>query len=717
MALAAVTALIVAIPIVLLWHSITPEAQSLVSDIVKTHPLHFVVPAILLLFLYGYLIEWFYHFFVTPLDQLKAEIDLISTVNPSRRIKIRGNQDIAHLAERINLRADQYQELENRVHQKIETALQETEIEKNILASIVRELPEGMLICNAEGRIILYNREARRILPHIKKPDPAGATAEENGNAGVNGMVGIGRDIGEVIDRHLISHVTRDIRQRLEDTDADPATSFVMVDKQQRLYRVEAVPILNPRCDYKGFILVFYNITEDLENDTKIIRHLNAFMAAIRGKLAAIRSSAELLTSHQITNEERLGLLTRIIRDESSALSEIVNQGAFDFSLKIKDNWPLTPVSVPKLVENITGKMESVAQVDIRVDIEDQNVVARVDLYAITISVCFLLLMLIRETATSTFECRTRQHQGALAIIFSWRGPYVSTDIVEKWLERPPEVGREKIPLTLGAILESHEVEFWPCPSLEDPEVSCLYLNFPLIEKNESRTRQLVTVPTEERPIFYDFDLFDTTKRNPDLDRRLLKDLQFTVFDTETTGLDPKNGDEIVSIAAVRIVNQRLLREDVYDQLVRPSIPPTRKSIQVHGITPQRLRGQPTIKEVLPEFKRFAGDTVLVAHNAAFDMCFIEMQEKRTGIRLENPVLDTMLLSEVVHPVHPSHSLEQIGERLGVRIEKRHTALGDALTAGEIFLKLIELLAVQGIYTFGDAVAAARKTYLARVKY
>jgi DNA polymerase-3 subunit epsilon len=106
-----------------------------------------------------------------------------------------------------------------------------------------------------------------------------------------------------------------------------------------------------------------------------------------------------------------------------------------------------------------------------------------------------------------------------------------------------------------------------------------------------------------------------------------------------------------------------------------------------------------------------------VAHNAAFDMRFLQLQEQATGVKFEQPVLDTLLLSAVVHPQQESHRLEAIAERFDVTVVGRHTALGDAMVTAEVFQKLIPLLAEQGIHTLGQAREAALKTYYARVKY
>lgn len=129
------------------------------------------------------------------------------------------------------------------------------------------------------------------------------------------------------------------------------------------------------------------------------------------------------------------------------------------------------------------------------------------------------------------------------------------------------------------------------------------------------------------------------------------------------------------------------------------------------------VRGQPNIDVVLPAFHAFCEETVLIAHNAAFDMRFLQLKEERTGVRFTQPVLDTLLLSAVVHPNQESHKLDVILERLGIQIGTRHNALEDALATGEVFLKLLPLLEEQGIVTVRQALEAAEKTYFARVKY
>ena len=204
------------------------------------------------------------------------------------------------------------------------------------------------------------------------------------------------------------------------------------------------------------------------------------------------------------------------------------------------------------------------------------------------------------------------------------------------------------------------------------------------------------------RPEFYDFDLF---KLQPEyeISEIPLKELRCVVFDTETTGLEPSKGDEIISIGAVRIVNGRSVSGETFYQLVNPGKKIPKASIKFHGITDKDVKDKPDASAVLPRFNRFCGRAALVAHNAAFDMKFLELKEKTSGVSFTNAVLDVLLLSAFLHDHTEDHSLNATAERLGIDISGRHTALGDAMMTAAIFLAMLEPLAARGVITLGDA--------------
>ena len=211
------------------------------------------------------------------------------------------------------------------------------------------------------------------------------------------------------------------------------------------------------------------------------------------------------------------------------------------------------------------------------------------------------------------------------------------------------------------------------------------------------------------RPEYTDFDIYDHPKHLEELGGRDLKSLSFVVFDTETTGLGPSQGDEIISIAGVRVSGGEIKTGDAYTRLVNPGRDIPKASIRFHGITEDMVKDEAPIGDVLPSFKDFVGDAVLVAHNAAFDMKFLKLKEQATGVIFDHLVLDSLLLSVFLEPESQNHGLDAIAERMGVAVQGRHTALGDSLTTAAVFLRMLDMLETRGICTLGQAIEASSR--------
>ncbi len=189
-----------------------------------------------------------------------------------------------------------------------------------------------------------------------------------------------------------------------------------------------------------------------------------------------------------------------------------------------------------------------------------------------------------------------------------------------------------------------------------------------------------------------------------------LRDLEYVAFDTETTGLKPSAGDEIVSIAGIRICAGRIQENDVFDTLVNPGREIPKSSSLFHGIIDKDVASKPHFEEVLPEFKKFAADNVLLAYHAGFDFSFIRRKEAQAGVTINNTVLDPLVLSVYLLPRSPEHRLEDIAHRYSIDTINRHSALGDSLIAARIFIKQMDELEHQGIETLAQALDISRET-------
>ena len=121
------------------------------------------------------------------------------------------------------------------------------------------------------------------------------------------------------------------------------------------------------------------------------------------------------------------------------------------------------------------------------------------------------------------------------------------------------------------------------------------------------------------------------------------------------------------------------------------------------------VSGEAPAAEVLPAFNDFIGDAVLVAHNAAFDMKFLELKEATSGLRFDHLVLDTLLLSVFLDHDGHDHTLDAIAQRYDIDVEGRHTALGDALVTASIFLRMLDILEARGVRSLRQAVDVCNK--------
>ena len=344
----------------------------------------------------------------------------------------------------------------------------------------------------------------------------------------------------------------------------------------------------------------------------------------------------------------------------------------------------------------------------------DESVWLNVDSYSLMQAISYLVCRLRDEFGIREIRFGL-EGAGPLAHLdVIWTGAPLGFETQMAWQTDAMELGGEASPLTLKQIVERHSAEIW---YQIDKPAQREYFRIAIPQTRPEETPWSSSLSAASRPEFYDFDLFHQPGQTPELDSLPLDALSYTVFDTETTGLDPSAGDEIVSVGAVRIVNGRLLEQETFEQLVDPKRPMSPEASKITGIEASMLENQPTIDRVLPAFFTFCEDTVLVAHNAAFDMRFLHLKEETTGVRFTQPVLDTLLLSAVIHPGLDAHGLDSIAERMGVNPIGRHTALGDAIMTGEVFLRMVPLLAGQGIRTLGEARAASQQTYFARIKY
>ena len=182
----------------------------------------------------------------------------------------------------------------------------------------------------------------------------------------------------------------------------------------------------------------------------------------------------------------------------------------------------------------------------------------------------------------------------------------------------------------------------------------------------------------------------------------------FVVFDIETTGLSKEN-HKITEIGAVKVENGKII--DRFSTFVNPQVKLSEEIIKLTNITDDMLKDAPLITEILPKFLEFCGNSILVAHNANFDVGFIRKNAETLLLpSVDNTVLDTLELSRTLLPELKSHKLNIVAEHLDVSLKGHHRAVNDAEATAKIFIKLLDKLAEKGLTNINEINVLASKT-------
>jgi DNA polymerase-3 subunit epsilon len=649
--------------------------------------------------------------------QLVEEVKLLLETDAQRLPTHRGSKENRLLTDVIIDLVRQREALKSDLDQRVLEATRQTELEKNRLAALMSELTKSVVVCNLDGRVLLYNNRARLQFRRLSRlPDTADGAE----------LMGLGRSIYTVLDRKLVGHALENVQRRLRRGAASPSSQFVTTTPSGKLLRIQMTPVRDVGSDHQGlkttdqltgFVLLIENITDDMLADATKDQLLMNLTEGSRSTLASALAASEILALPDVPEAVQSKLIS-IMREDIQTLSRRVNELQSPSMTALRSRWPLEDMRADDLIEAAVQRIHAEPGLSAQPDAGSETVWLKVESFTLLQGILHLARRLRDRCLVSSISIRICRHeeQGALDLIWT-PVDEVSATAELGWENEPIELASETLSLTVREVLERHGGECWIEQEVDDQRHRCLFrLLLPLAVPQEELPAATF-IRHESRPEYYDFDLFRPTEQTRSLEDCLLSDLTYTVFDTETTGLNPAEGDEIIQIGAVRIVNNKLLSHEYFDQLVDPKRPIPAAGIPIHGITPEMIDGQPGIESVLPSFHGFCADTVLVAHNAAFDMRCLQLKEAQTGVRFDQPVLDTLLLSALVHEHQDSHRLEAVAERFGLNIMGRHTAIGDAMVTAEILLKLIPLLTEKGILTLGQALESAQKTYYARIKY
>lgn len=605
------------------------------------------------------------------------------------------------LAPAANVIATALKEERRETEALIAQATARAERQKARLEAVLHDVSQGVVICDLEHRILLYNRSALEIL---HQPEERGQNTDVP--PPTTPGIGLGRSFLEAVSAQPIRHVVDRLRRRhsegrYRDHDDGLGAPVVFSNRRHdRMLRGLVLLMLDAGGQRpEGYVISFDDVTERLSKDIDRDREL----VALRSMLERSADLIENLTIRKgHSDAENGGTAKALIADIRQVLTERTEDA-------ITSPWPTADVFSPTLLKSIAeGELEPAG---VRFEIAGDPVWLHCDDAAIAALFMRLALRISHRQGVRQYRIETRRSDRMARLALHWIGSPPETADLDQFLSEPLEGGA--LAQTGRAVLERHNTTM--AEGRTEDGWACLEIVLPLSPKYHFRPAKAPERIPERRE-FYDFDLLGQTIQTT-LHETSLRTLTFVVLDCETTGLEPANGDEMVSLAGVRIVNGRVLSGEIFSQLIHPGRKIPAASTRIHGIDDRMVQDAPPRDVALRRFHAFARDAVLVAHNAAFDMAFLTKDLEGLDLRFDQPVLDTVLLAAHLQGTERSLTLDALAERFSVtlRDEDRHTALGDALATAQVFLKLVDMLEGASVFTLSEALeVSARQTRLRR---
>ncbi|MGD9833101.1 MAG: exonuclease domain-containing protein, partial [Piscinibacter sp.] len=497
-----------------------------------------------------------------------------------------GGPALQALAQAFNELARQREQLRRDIADEVARASRGVEQERNRLAALMSELTQSVVVCNLDGRILLYNNRARMQFRALSDAPTLADGAE---------LIGLGRSIYTVFDRRLVAHALESVTQRVQRGAAHPSAQFVTVTRSGQLLRAQMAPVraaegVEAAGAFSGFVLLLDNITREYEQESERERLLHGLTEGSRASLASLQAAAEMLEDEALEPAMRERFLD-VVRDEARAMSRRIAGLAAQNAQGLATRWPLEEMLGADFVQAARRRIEAQTGLATGAGEVDESLWLKLDSYSLLQALGYLAQRLRDEFEVRALHLRlAAAPEGPRARLdLAWTGQAMSTETVMSWEMDPIATGSEASALTVRDVVQRHGGEFWFERDRVRHQAFFRFL-LPLAPSAAAQeAAEAAFLRSESRPEYYDFDLFAGRESQRELDDRRLVELAYTVFDTETTGLQPSQGDEIIQIGATRVVNGKLLRGESFDQLVDPGRSIPEATIPIHGITPEMV--------------------------------------------------------------------------------------------------------------------------------
>ena len=378
--------------------------------------------------------------------RLAGDARVILGGNADFRVQPAGPRALRALAEAINGLAARAADRAAEVRAGIETATTKLDEERNRLAALMSELTLGVLVCNRDGRILLYNGRARSLL----EPRAAG-----------DGYVGLGRSVFPVVERNLLAHALERLDEQLARSEPAPVARFVTAAPPGRLLRLQVAPVRARGGQPAGFVITLEDVTASLASEASRDALLRLLTEGNRSAIANVRAAVETMTSFPEMDAWERGAFLGIVREETARMEAHLEQAVREHGDVLKSQWPLEEMNGLELLQLVQRRIKARLGLDSVTESVDAAVWLKVDSYWLTFALAAVAQRLQEEIKVPAIRFRLAAGERRADLDFLWQGGPVPAAVVARWEGEPLRFGEETASRTLREVLERHGGEAW----------------------------------------------------------------------------------------------------------------------------------------------------------------------------------------------------------------------------------------------------------------
>ncbi len=382
------------------------------------------------------------------------------------------------------------------------------------LFSVISGLPEGILICDGAGQILLCNRKAVQLFGLAMEPPGASPPFSSL----------VGRPVTALIDKNLIEHTLDEINERLKHNVLETVSYFTF-SRQNHILQARVTPVLTSGAQFSGFTLSISDITRQKEADRAVETVLQSLSKNARSPLASIRAAIEAMKEFPHMAADRQEQFKNIIFNESIVLGNMLDQVSDSYAVLAGTSHSLVPVSGAHLIETLARRSRDRLGISLDIKEPEQEVTMKADPYSLNLAMMFVLNQLKTRTGLWEFFCWISLKNKIVRIDFFWQGAPLEPSTVKSWEDQDIIIPDQKISLTLKEVMNIHQGAVWPYREKQPGEKNYLRFFFPAQEKMRLESVDPIPLLPESR---FEFD-------NPELDERLLTELTYTSLLREIT--------------------------------------------------------------------------------------------------------------------------------------------------------------------------------------